>query len=271
MKKIVTLCLSIFILTACSSKKVTEEVQLIHSEINTLQGAVLENSIRLDKLEQSLNPKEIVIPEKEVVYGGAEENGDDLPLITMPDDPTAEEDVPVAPTAAEEHALITPTIETAEVVPPVTPETVQPTTPELPVEPSVESKPVQQVKTIAGLTEEEAYQASLNLYRTRRYSDSINAFNTFMQTYPSSKFSSNALYWKGESYYAKENFSEAILTFKDILARFPSSSKSADALLKIALAYNKLGDEQNSKLHTTVLYEDWPSSEAAKKAKQLNL
>ncbi len=120
-------------------------------------------------------------------------------------------------------------------------------------------------------SETAAYQNALNLYRTGKFAQSHQAFENFLKQYPSSRYASNAIYWDAETFYARGQYPDSILTFKDILARFPESTKTADALLKIALAYQKLGDASNSALHATVLYEDWPNSEAARRARQLNI
>ncbi len=120
-------------------------------------------------------------------------------------------------------------------------------------------------------SETQAYQNALNLYRTGQFAQSHQAFENFLKQYPSSRYASNAIYWDAETFYARGQYPDSILTFKDILARFPDSSKTADALLKIALAYQKLGDVSNAALHATVLYEDWPNSEAARRGRQLNL
>ncbi len=116
-----------------------------------------------------------------------------------------------------------------------------------------------------------AYKVALNLYRTGKYADSKEAFKLFLKNFPSSSYVVNALYWLGECDYAVHDYTNAIYAFKDVLARFPQSSKTADALLKTALAYEKLNDSSNAALHVSVLYEDWPNSEASKLAQKLNL
>ncbi len=121
------------------------------------------------------------------------------------------------------------------------------------------------------LTEKQAYDEALRFYQTGRFQEAHNAFLAFRETYPTTQYAANAIYWSGESYYAQEKYSQAILQFKDLIARFPENNKVPDALLKIALAYQKLGDATSAGIHTTVLLEDWPSSDAAKKARRLNL
>ena len=116
-----------------------------------------------------------------------------------------------------------------------------------------------------------AYDTALQLYRTGRFAESETAFNAFLATYPSNRLVPNALYWRGETYYARAMYVDAIFSFKDVQTRFPDNQKTPDSLLKTAMAYQKLGDAGNASLHLSALYEDWPNSEAARRASSLNL
>lgn len=120
-------------------------------------------------------------------------------------------------------------------------------------------------------TEQNAYDMALGLYRTGRFAQAEAAFQAFLESYPNSRLTANALYWKGETFYSRGMLSDAIFAFKDVQARFPRHPKTPDSLLKTAMAYAKLGDRQNAELHLTVLREDWPKSEAAAQAKKLGL
>ena len=112
---------------------------------------------------------------------------------------------------------------------------------------------------------------ALGLYRTGRFAQAEAAFQAFLEAYPNSRLTPNALYWMGETFYSRGMFSDAIFAFKDVQARFPRHAKTPDSLLKTALAYSRLGDRQNAELHLTVLKEDWPKSEAVARAKQMGL
>lgn len=136
-----------------------------------------------------------------------------------------------------------------------------PTTPTPPSAPP--SAPVQ--------TEKNAYNAALHLYRTGRFPESEAAFQAFLEVYPNSSLVANALYWKGETFYSRGRFADAIFSFKDVQTRFPKHAKTPDSLLKTAMAYGKLGDKANESLHLTVLFEDWPQAEAAKRAHSMGL
>ncbi len=119
--------------------------------------------------------------------------------------------------------------------------------------------------------EQKAYDMGLQLYRTGRFAEAEAAFTAFMQAYPQSRLVPNALYWKGETHYARKQYTDAIFAFKDVQTRYPRDNKTPDSLLKTAMAYQKLGDTGNASLHLSVLFEDWPKSEATQRARQMGL
>ncbi|MEG1610535.1 MAG: tol-pal system protein YbgF, partial [Bilophila sp.] len=96
-------------------------------------------------------------------------------------------------------------------------------------------------------------------------------FDAFMAAYPTSKLAPNALYWKAECLYLRGKYADALFVFKDVTARYPKHPKAADALLKAGMSYARLGDADSAKLHYRVLYEDYPTSQAAKTGKKLGL
>lgn len=120
-------------------------------------------------------------------------------------------------------------------------------------------------------TEQNAYDAALQMYRTGRFAEAEAAFQAFLEVYSNSRLVPNALYWKGETFYARQNFTDAIFAFKDVQTRFPRDLKTPDSLLKTAMAYQKLGDAANASLHLAVLYEDWPKAEATLRAQRQGL
>ncbi len=160
-----------------------------------------------------------------------------------------------------------------------------------PVQPVQPSQPVQSVRpaavtpapatTPAPVTtqaapraqrgEQAAYQAAYNAYEGRRYNEAWNAFDRYLAEYPNGRYAPNALYWKGEVRYSLGDYAGAILLFKDVIARFPGHAKAPDALLKVAMSYDKLHDRDNASLHVRILNEDYPSSEAARRAKRMGL
>jgi len=119
--------------------------------------------------------------------------------------------------------------------------------------------------------EKAAYDAAYGAYENKRYNEAWNAFDSYLETYPNGRYAPNALYWKGEVRYSLGDYPGAIMLFKDVIARYPRHAKSPDALLKIVMCYNRLQDKDNASLHLRILNEDYPTSEAARRAKRMGL
>lgn len=123
-------------------------------------------------------------------------------------------------------------------------------------------------KPARGVSDKAAYEAALNLLQRGKTDEARVRFDGFLGDYPSSSLVPNALYWKGEALYAQRRYADAIVAFKEVTARFPRHHKAADSLLKIALAYKQLGDDENVRFHLKALREDHPDSPAARLARQ---
>ena len=137
-----------------------------------------------------------------------------------------------------------------------------------PSQTQMQASPVAQPAPVVR-SEDSTYKQALATYEGRRYADAESQFNAYLAAYPQGKYVPNALYWKGESYFAQQRFAEAILAFKETAARFPKHHKAADSLLKMVMIYNKLGDAGNAALYLRILKEDFPNSEALRRAEKL--
>ena len=118
-----------------------------------------------------------------------------------------------------------------------------------------------------GKSDKSVYESALALYEAGKPAESRKAMAAFLESYPSSAYAPNALYWIGESHYSQSQWDQAILSFKDVVARFPKHAKAADALLKLGMCYEKLKDKDNARFHYEALLEDFPGSRAAALAK----
>lgn len=127
---------------------------------------------------------------------------------------------------------------------------------------------VQEVSSIA-TSSKQLYDNAYNLYQRKQYAQSEMAFDAFLEQYPQDVLAPNALYWKGETLYARALYPQAIFAFKEVQTRYPKHPKTADSLLKTAMSYARLGDNENASLHYLVLLEDWPQSAAAQKARAM--
>ncbi len=118
-------------------------------------------------------------------------------------------------------------------------------------------------------TSRQLYDKAYNLYQKKQYAASEKAFDEFLAKYPQDVLAPNALYWKGETLYARAIYPQAIFSFKEVQTKYPKHPKTADSLLKTAMSYARLGDKENASLHYLVLIEDWPQSGAEQKARAM--
>lgn len=118
------------------------------------------------------------------------------------------------------------------------------------------------------LREQRAYDAALDLFKRGDYSGAINAFGTFVRTYPRTALASSAQYWIGNAHFARRDFRAAITAQRTLIANYPDSAKVPDALLNIASAQGELGDTAGARRTLEDLVAKHPQSEAAGKAKQ---
>jgi len=111
--------------------------------------------------------------------------------------------------------------------------------------------------------EQQAYQTAFNLLKAGRYDQAAKAFQKFLAEYPSGKFSDNAQYWLGESYYVTRNFDNALREFTMLVDEHPESQKLTHAMLKIGYIYDELGQKDKAREVLTDLTENYPQSTAA--------
>jgi tol-pal system protein YbgF len=110
-----------------------------------------------------------------------------------------------------------------------------------------------------------AYDAALALVNSHQYDQALDAFAAFLVRWPDHPNADNAMYWRGESYYAKGEFARAAEEFEGATLRFPLGNKVPDCLLKLGLSQQKLGNQEKAKSYFDRLSHDFPRSEAARR------
>lgn len=93
---------------------------------------------------------------------------------------------------------------------------------------------------------EQLYQRALDeIRKEKQFSEGRQLLEKFTSTYPKHDLYVNALYWTGEARYGGTKYKQAILPFQDVISKYKAYPKAPAAILKQALAFNALGDEQN--------------------------
>ncbi|WP_415713479.1 tol-pal system protein YbgF [Maridesulfovibrio sp.] len=169
----------------------------------------------------------------------------------------AEEQIPAEETVVAEEVVMGGTTSSEEkpwmVVPGENPAAVEGT-----------AKPAAEPAPVSSLSGDDLYKEGVRLVMDNQPLKARGLLEQYLAHNSSSSLAPNALYWIGETYYSEKSFAQSILKFKEVSRRFPKAGKVPAAMLKIGLAYDKLGDRENAVFYLRTLIEDYPKSDPAK-------
>ncbi len=109
------------------------------------------------------------------------------------------------------------------------------------------------------------YEAALSLVTARQYDAALEGLAAFLVRYPDHPYADNALFWRGEAYFAKGEYLKASEQFEGVVTRYPAGNKAPDALLKLGICRVKLGDPVQAKAIFDRLAQTYPQSDAARR------
>jgi tol-pal system protein YbgF len=115
---------------------------------------------------------------------------------------------------------------------------------------------------------EEMYEVAVGQVKGGNPKKGRETLSDFASRYPGHKLIPNALYWKGEAFYAEKDFENAILTFQDVVDRYPRGEKAPDAMYKQGLSFLSLKDKKNAGILFDLVEKKYPKSKAAEMAKK---
>ena len=114
--------------------------------------------------------------------------------------------------------------------------------------------------------EQAEYRKALAMVRDGQFEDAAASFNTFLDTYPESRYADNANYWIGETYYVTRDFKPALETFTGLIEEFPDSPKVPDTRLKIGYIHYEQHDWSAAREELSSIVSAYPDSEVAQLA-----
>ena len=115
---------------------------------------------------------------------------------------------------------------------------------------------------------EEMYEVAVGQVKGGNPKKGRETLADFAAKYPNHKLIPNALYWKGEAFYAEKDFENAILTFQDVVDKYPRGEKAPDAMYKQGLSFLSLKDNKNARILFDLVQKKYPKSKAAEMAKK---
>ncbi len=71
-------------------------------------------------------------------------------------------------------------------------------------------------------------------------------FATFLKSYPDHALAPNALYWLGETFYARKQYDKAAKVFAESYQKYPAGPKGADNLLKLGMSLSGMGKKNEA-------------------------
>ncbi len=112
------------------------------------------------------------------------------------------------------------------------------------------------------------YEAALDLSKAGKHKDAIEAFEKFLDAYPSSKYAASAQYWVGYSYFSQKNYKAAIASQQKLIKLYPDNHKVPDAMYNMANSQIQLSEIDGAKQTLREIIAKYPLSEAAPLAKK---
>jgi TolA-binding protein len=113
-----------------------------------------------------------------------------------------------------------------------------------------------------------AYDAALADARGGQCARAIDSFAAFLVRWPDHPHAPSALYWRGECLLATGDPRRAAEQFEGALARSSSAHLTAGALFKLAQCHRRLGDSTRARAFGDRLQREFPTSDAAQRARQ---
>jgi TolA-binding protein len=100
------------------------------------------------------------------------------------------------------------------------------------------------------------------------YQISLDDSKIFLEEYPGDPLEQEVIFIRGECFIEQEKFFDALKEFSKILKKYPNGKKVPAALLRMAIAYDRLGDSDLAAGVIRRLVRDYPYSEEAAVAKE---
>lgn len=112
------------------------------------------------------------------------------------------------------------------------------------------------------------YETAYNDYLRGNYELAILGFRQYLQSFPDTDLSDNAVYWIGECFYSQGEHARAIQEYDNVLNRYPRSDKTAAALLKKGFSYLEAGQREAGVAELQDVLSRFPGSNEAMLAAQ---
>lgn len=117
--------------------------------------------------------------------------------------------------------------------------------------------------------ENRAFETAYGLFKGESHANAVKAFQEFIKKYPESVHVPNANYWMGKAQIALKDYKGALANYQEWFKVMSGTSKAPEVLLNIAVCQKELKLTVAAKKTLKQLITQYPTSEAAAKAKKL--
>jgi tol-pal system protein YbgF len=112
------------------------------------------------------------------------------------------------------------------------------------------------------------YNQALGDYQRGRFDLARQGFEDYVETYPKTDLSDDALFWAAECWSAQKKHREALGVLEQLLKAYPQSDKAPSAHLRKGLAHLELGEKAQAIVQLQFVVHEYPNSDEAKSARQ---
>jgi tol-pal system protein YbgF len=111
------------------------------------------------------------------------------------------------------------------------------------------------------------FDAGVNAYNSRNYTEAQRSFNDFLKNYPSHNLVPEAQFYLAECHFQRNQFADAALAYDTVIKKYPSSSSAPGAYLKQGICFSKLNQKPAANARMQELVKKYPKSPEAARAK----
>lgn len=115
---------------------------------------------------------------------------------------------------------------------------------------------------------EDIYKKAYSFVTAAAYDDARGWFEELLSRHPKHALADNSNYWLGEVHLVQNNPAQAVLAFSNGIKTFPKGEKASANLLKLGVAFERMGQNKHAKSSWTKLVKDFPDSPEAEKAQK---
>ncbi|HEY3347265.1 MAG TPA: tol-pal system protein YbgF [Nitrospirota bacterium] len=112
------------------------------------------------------------------------------------------------------------------------------------------------------------FKSGMDAYNSGDMDKAAGYFDKYLTAKPKDKLSDDARFWLGEVKYSKKDYSGAVNEFEALVQDYPAADRVPDALYESGQAFEALADKDRARQYYTRVMDNYPYSEAAKKARK---